>query len=235
MIQNLWKQVSEIFKRGYLLAYNLSQFAGWCYIGLLIWPHLLKLVKNGWHSSSADAYVDCSAVLRVFLLVPYLEVVHNVTGLVKGNAVLTFCQVTGRAVYAFIITDNFANAREHPAYVTLLAVWSLSEIIRYLFYALNIMDLKVRVVTWLRYSLFIVLYPVGVASELTLLFTALPAVKTSTYLSLTLPNRFNATFSLYYALIIFALLYIPMFPQLYFHVFAQRRKVLGGAQKQKDQ
>ena len=126
-------------------------------------------------------------------------------------------------------------SREHPAYVSLLTAWSLSEVIRYLFYALNIIDLKVGVITWLRYSLFIVLYPIGVVSELTLLYTALPAVKTSSFLSVTLPNCFNVTFSLYYALIIFGLLYLPMFPQLYFHVFAQRHKVLGQAQKQKEQ
>ena len=117
----------------------------------------------------------------------------------------------------------------------MLLAWTLTEIVRYAFYALSVIDLKVGVVTWLRYSLFIVLYPLGVSSELLVLYSAMPAIKTSSFLCLTLPNRFNATFSLYYALILFALLYIPMFPQLYLHVFAQRRKVLGGAQKQKDQ
>ena len=110
-----------MFKRTYLLAYNLSQFAGWFYIGFLIWPHLLRLVKSQGQSSSVAAYHDCCAILRLFLLAPYLEVVHNLTGLVKGNAVLTFCQVSGRAIYALIITDNFAIARYYHMNIRLIS------------------------------------------------------------------------------------------------------------------
>ena len=123
--------------------------------------------------------------------------------------------------------------RESPAYVTMLAAWTLTEMVRYLFYALSVIDLKVGLVTWLRYTLFIGLYPLGAGSELVALFAALPSIKASSMLSVQMPNRFNATFSLYYALVIFALMYLPFFPQLYGHMFAQRRKVLGGAVVQK--
>ena len=128
----------------------------------------------------------------------------------------------------------YAHSRESPAYVTMLSAWTLTEIVRYLFYALSVVDLKVGLVTWLRYTLFIVLYPVGAGSELVVLYAALPSIKSSSMLSLAMPNRFNATFSLYYALVIFGLMYLPFFPQLYGHMFSQRRKVLGDQpQKQK--
>ena len=118
--------------------------------------------------------------------------------------------------------------------MTMLSAWTLCEMIRYLFYALSVVDLKVGLVTWLRYTQFIFLYPVGAGSELLALYAALPSIKASSMLSLVMPNRFNATFSLYYALVIFAIMYLPIFPQLYGHMFAQRRKVLGDQpQKQK--
>ena len=61
---------------------------------------------------------------------------------------------------------SFLLCRESPAYVTMLSAWTLTEMVRYLFYALSVVDLKVGMVTWLRYTLFIVLYPIGAGSEL---------------------------------------------------------------------
>lgn len=60
-----------------------------------------------------------------------------------------------------------------------------------------------------RYTLFIVLYPVGVTGELLCLYSALPTVAQTKVYSLTMPNAINFTFDLHAALIIFALLYLP--------------------------
>ncbi|VDI05956.1 very-long-chain (3R)-3-hydroxyacyl-CoA dehydratase, partial [Mytilus galloprovincialis] len=48
---------------------------------------------------------------------------------------------------------------------------------------------------------------------------------------LELPNRANIAFNFYYYLIFTMLMYIPIFPQLYFHMVAQRKKVIGGRTK----
>jgi len=215
-----------MIKKAYLLAYNLAQIAGWCYVGVLLAPHLQHFVKTG--RPSVNTYNDCCHVLRVFQTVAYLEVVHNILGIVKSNPVLTFAQVTSRVVIACVVTDNFQNAQVSPAYNTMLLAWTISEIVRYSYYAMGILDVKLYALTWMRYTFFIVLYPVGVASELAVLYAALPQVKASPLMSYEMPNKYNATFSLYYALIIFALSYLPGFPQLYFHMVAQRRKVIGG-------
>lgn len=44
-----------------------------------------------------------------------------------------------------------------------------------------------------------------------------------------MPNPLNFTFSYYYFLWIVMLTYIPIFPQLYLHMFALRKKVLGNS------
>ncbi|KAH0627498.1 hypothetical protein JD844_003266, partial [Phrynosoma platyrhinos] len=79
-----------------------------------------------------------------------------------------------------------------------------------------------------RYNLFIILYPVGVVGELLTIYAALPYVKKSGMFSVRLPNKYNVSFDYYYFLLIIMASYIPLFPQLYFHMLRQRRKVLHG-------
>ena len=96
-----------MLRRAYLLAYNLSQLAGWSYVGALLLPHLIQLAKKGGGGGS-NCYADCSAVVRLLLVGAYLEVVHNLTGTVRGSPILTMSQVTGRVVVACLVTDNFS-------------------------------------------------------------------------------------------------------------------------------
>ena len=63
--------------------------------------------------------------------------------------------------------------------------------------------------TWLRYSGFIVLYPLGVASELTMVWLALPTIKRSHMWSLDMPNALNYSFDYYYYCILTCILYLP--------------------------
>ncbi|KAG9476570.1 hypothetical protein GDO78_003226 [Eleutherodactylus coqui] len=79
-----------------------------------------------------------------------------------------------------------------------------------------------------RYNLFIVLYPLGVAGELLTIYAALPYVRKTGMYSLRLPNKYNVSFDYYYFLIAVMCFYVPLFPQLYFHMLRQRRKVLYG-------
>ena len=60
-----------------------------------------------------------------------------------------------------------------------------------------------------RYTLFIVLYPVGVTGELLTLVAALGQVRREKILTLEMPNRANISFDYCSFLVIFALLYVP--------------------------
>ncbi len=115
----------------------------------------------------------------------------------------------------------------------MLFAWTLTEIIRYAFYTLNLINLNLTLVTWLRYTLFIVLYPLGVTGELWCYFASLSAVKASGLYSMAMPNALNFTFNLYVVFILVMLGYIPGFPPMYFHMFAQRRKIFGPQGKTK--
>ena len=56
---------------------------------------------------------------------------------------------------------------------------------------------------WLRYTAFIVLYPLGISSELALVWLALPHIKSSGLLSYPMPNALNISFD-YYSVCILA-------------------------------
>lgn len=84
-----------------------------------------------------------------------------------------------------------------------------------------------------RYTTFIALYPIGVTGELLCFYWAQSYVKETQLWTVELPNAWNFTFSYFYFLWFIMALYIPLFPQMYMHMWAQRRKVLGGGGKTK--
>ena len=57
----------------------------------------------------------------------------------------------------------------------MVLAWSITEIIRYSFYAANLLTYEPRWLLWLRYNTFFVLYPLGAGSEAALLFATLPS------------------------------------------------------------
>jgi very-long-chain (3R)-3-hydroxyacyl-CoA dehydratase len=130
------------------------------------------------------------------------------------------------------------QSRNSVGAVICCVVWSIAEITRYLWYALNIFDKNSYLLTWCRYSFFIVLYPLGITGELLCIYKAvvfLQPLKTRAKYSFNLPNSLNVSFDLYYFLILAMLAYIPVFPQLYGHMLSQRRKILGGSKSEKKQ
>ena len=62
---------------------------------------------------------------------------------------------------------------------------------------------------WLRYSAFIVLYPLGVGSELTMAYLAMPSIKQSRPLSVEMPNSANFGFDYYYFCCVAVVAYLP--------------------------
>lgn len=65
------------------------------------------------------------------------------------------------------------------------------------------------VLTWLRYSVFLPMYPLGVASELTMAWLALPTIKATGLWALRMPNKINFAFDYYVACWLIIALYLP--------------------------
>ncbi|CAD5119350.1 DgyrCDS7967 [Dimorphilus gyrociliatus] len=198
----------------YLVVYNVVQFFGWFMI-------FYGLINAG---STKSVFKICSTLLYIFQTAAILEVVHAALGLVKSNVFLTFFQVLSRVFVVWGISYSVPETRATNGTTMYLAAWSITEIVRYAYYAINLLSDVPYFIVWARYTFFIVLYPIGVTGELLVFYNALPSVKKSGLYSFHLPNKYNFSFDYYTLLIIGMLTYIPIFPQLYMHMFKQRGK-----------
>lgn len=132
-----------------------------------------------------------------------------------------------RLAVVWIPIQFAANAQTSFGLTLVLLAWCLVEIFRYSYYAVNLINVNLSILTWMRYTLFIILYPMGVTGELWCWYESIAFWKNSKSMSYEMPNPLNFTFQPYVVTIMIMLYYIPGFPPMYFHMFAQRKKVLG--------
>jgi very-long-chain (3R)-3-hydroxyacyl-CoA dehydratase len=107
--------------------------------------------------------------------------------------------------------------------------WSLAEIIRYGYYLYLSIGVPPKTIIWIRYSAFIILYPIGVFSELMTLKDAYGKIKQCCprVYSFEMPNEFNISFDyLYFIWLLVIPGYCVGFPFLYSYMFQQRNKKL---------
>ncbi|VDO62429.1 unnamed protein product [Onchocerca flexuosa] len=121
-------------------------------------------------------------------------------------------QVYSRVTLVWLILYKVVSAQVSIGVLFLLMAWSITEVIRYSYYALALINAVSNLHTWLRqvlYSLFIVLYPLGVTGELLVILAALSEVSTKKHFTMELPNVFNIGFSFWWYLIAYIILYMP--------------------------
>lgn len=131
----------------------------------------------------------------------FLDIVHALLKLVRGNIIATILQVGSRiyVVWMIVRQQDAPNIWNYLMYTA----WSLAEIIRYQYY---IHKPSEGLLLFLRYNAFIILYPIGVLTgELPLIY-----------------QNYQATKNIVNLVIMF--LYIPFFPYLYIHMLSLRKK-----------
>ncbi|XP_014616529.1 PREDICTED: very-long-chain (3R)-3-hydroxyacyl-CoA dehydratase hpo-8 [Polistes canadensis] len=211
------------FKKLYLVAYNAIEVIGWSLVFYILVSHY------GDNTSTLSLWDKIWLPLTVIQYSAYLEIIHSMIGLVKSNLYVTFAQVSSRLVLILVLFSlpwDFVGSSLCLPYTVLS--WSITEILRYLYYLLNILSFVPKFLTWLRYSTFLVLYPTGISGELWCIYYAIVYSMSHPELwSYALPNPWNFTFSYLYFLISLVLLYIPGSFILYFHMLSQRKKILG--------
>ena len=208
----------------YLFLYNAGQVAGW---SLLLAQGCSHLLNHG----LAGLYAQTSLTLQVFQTAAVLEILHAALGLVRSPVMVTFQQVFSRVYVTWAILHICPPSQDSIGFPLLLFAWTITEIIRYSMYAINLFSSPPFPLTWLRYTFFIIAYPAGVTGELLCSFSAMIFSFEKDLLSIHLPNALNVTFSFPLVILGIMLLYIPLFPPMYLHMFAQRKKVLGTSHK----
>lgn len=213
------RELSSLTK-GYLISYNVAQVLGWTYLLYLIITYYVSSPKE------VPLWDTVKPILVLFQNAAVLEILHAATNIVPSNVLITLFQVFSRVLVVCGVLLATPTGPTSPGLPLALVAWSITEVIRYLYYALNLLGTVPYLLVWCRYTLFIALYPIGVTGELLCLYAAQAYVAHKKLWSLEMPNALNLTFSYHYFLLFIMFLYIPLFPQMYLHMFAQRRKVI---------
>lgn len=207
-------------KDHYLLFYNTSLCIGWAWV----LQRLLFALK-----AHSPTYGAVAMPLQIFQTLAAMEVIHAAVGLVRASAMTTAVQVASRLFVLWGIVYLIPDVRTSIAFNLMVAAWSLTEVPRYFYFAFSAQGKPPRALVWLRYSTFLLLYPIGASSEFITVYLALPFIKQTALLGVSMPNAFNFSFD-YWLMCCFTLLcYFPGLPYMYSHMIRQRRKYLGKA------
>eukprot|EP00049_Salpingoeca_infusionum_P014445 m.270182 g.270182 ORF g.270182 m.270182 type:complete len:776 (-) comp15677_c0_seq1:4347-6674(-) len=230
----------------YMIAFNATLAAGWSFVLL----YTLASIRIGNYAGKEGyttvpgfggflafdtAYTPTTFYyLSIFQSFAVLEPFHVAFKLVGGTMFTAFFQVFSRMVVTWFICYVDQKGQYNYAYFLMLVAWSVTEVIRYNTYWLKIvLGTPPYFLKWCRYTFFIVLYPLGVYSEIV---TNLHAIS---YLSNAQDEgKFNSDSEedgyfvrLYtiYKILVWGLmaLYPTVFPSMYMYMFSQRKKQLG--------
>ncbi|GAM27175.1 hypothetical protein SAMD00019534_103500, partial [Acytostelium subglobosum LB1] len=207
----------------YLLAYNSVQFAGWSYILALLAMHANNA---GWTSEAFNGVWDTVGTWVIyFQFAAVLEILHSLIGIVKTPAATTFVQVFSR-VACVTLAIYVPPVHNHWVLTLMLVSWSITEVVRYAFYALSLIDAVPYFLGWLRYTLFIVLYPSGVSGETGTIIVSLPHVESMRLFYFDMPNAINFAFNTRLVLMSSLIFYVFGLPWLYTYMLGQRKRFI---------
>ncbi|KAI9044480.1 putative membrane protein [Aspergillus affinis] len=182
--------------KAYLLAYNALGAILWLRILLTLLPFLPLLQPSLSLSPSPSTltsiYTTLEPQARWAQTLAVADILHAAAGITRAPVFTTFTQVFARSVQVWAINYGFPDVTaSSPAYACMLLAWSAADTV--------------------RYSLFIVLYPIGIASEWWLMYKA------------TTTTESVAVFGIF---CFFLGLYGPGSVMMYSYMIKQRRKVL---------
>ena len=217
---------------GYLLLYNLIQSLGWtAVLASALRAVLLPASSNfgrttNWQERLTTVYDHSSMFVKPFQILSLMETLHAVFGFVRSPVLPSVLQWMGRTHVLMCVTDSVMPLQKTTAAGVLILCWAITECVRYPCYALGILNATPKWLLYLRYTLFIPLYPLGAASEMKLMYDSIGFVKRVEMYYVHMPNVLNFAFDYSWFLYLVLVVYPFMFAQLYFYMFHQRRRKL---------
>lgn len=208
------------FKTGFLLIYNLVQFLGFSWIFVNMTVRVFMFGKD----SLYDTFHSMADVMFFCQILASVEVLNAAFGVVKTGVLPTLIQVMGRNFILFIIFGSLEEMRNRPVVFFVFLLWSAIEIFRYPFYMLACLNTEWKTLTWLRYTVWIPLYPLGVLAEAVAVIQSIPIFDKTKLFSIPLPKAVGTSASFSSFLYVYLIL---MFLGLIFnfkHLYKQRRK-----------
>ncbi len=210
----------------YLLCYNAAQAAAWS----VVCARACRILASG--GSAAALYSGTGALVTAAQTLTIVETLNALAGIVRSAWSANLLQFAGRT-HCWLLAVSLPELQRHGAIAVLIVAWACADVIRYAWAASGSVGQPPQALTWLRYTAFILLYPLGAGAEIALLHAALPAAAGG-FRRVTMPNAANVSFEYHTFLGVVLLLYPLLFLQLYAHMLRQRRKKLQQPASQKE-
>ncbi|VAH72531.1 unnamed protein product [Triticum turgidum subsp. durum] len=215
--------VGSAVRRLYLSVYNWVVFVGWAQV---LYYAVTALLAGG----HEGVYAAVERSLQLAQTAAVMEILHGLVGLVRSPVTATLPQIGSRLFLTWGILWSFPETQSHILVTSLVISWSITEIIRYSFFGLKeMLGFAPSWLLWLRYSTFLILYPIGILSEVGLIYIALPYMKVSEKYFVKMPNKWNFSFDYFYTCVIAIGVYVPGGPHMFTYMLAQRKKALSKA------
>ncbi|MCF8278717.1 MAG: protein tyrosine phosphatase-like domain-containing protein [Flavobacteriales bacterium] len=192
-------------KRIWLIGFNIITLIAW----------LLYLIHAALHGLEFNQ--QSLILLSIAQGLAVFEIMNAIIGIAGANWLLTAAQVFSRLLIVFIINWIPAEVLTERGILSGFAIvtiaWSVTEIVRALYYLTDLYKKEIPAITFSRYTFFIFLYPLGVTGE----FLVMYSFWEWRAFELNIINL---------ALAGVALSYFVFFPKLYGHMWKQRKKKL---------
>jgi len=199
----------EDFAKVYLVIYNLCQFVGFIYVLAVM---AIRYSRDG-PEFMKETYDVIGSLFKFIQLLQFLEVMHPLFGYTKSSVLVSLMQTGGRAFVLFLMIDAEPRMQTKPVVFYLFLIWSTIEIVRYPYYITQLLNVEISFLTWLRYTLWIPLYPLGVVCEGIIMLRNIPYFEETQKFTISLPNSYN--FALHFPTVIRFYLLFLLLPGLY--------------------
>lgn len=209
-------------KTGFLFIYNLVQFLGfsWLFVNMTV-----RLFIFG-QDSFYDTFHMMSDVMFFCQILASVEVLNAAFGIVPTGVFPTLIQLYGRNFVLFIIFGSLEQMHNQPVVFFVFYLWSAIEIVRYPFYMLGCLNINWRSLTWLRYTIWIPLYPLGALAEVVAVVQSTSIFDRTKLFSIPLPKAIGTSLSFSYFLYLHLVLMILGLFSNSRHLYKQRQKRL---------
>lgn len=207
-------------KNVFLFTYNLVQFLCFSWIFVNMTVRLFKLGQDSFY----DTFYTISDVMFFCQILAAIEVLNAAFGVVRTGVVPTFIQVVGRNFILFIIFGSLEEMHNKPVVFFVFYLWSAIEIFRYPFYMLGCIDTEWKTLTWLRYTIWIPLYPLGVLAEAVAVVQSIPIFDEAKLFSIPLPKAIGTSIPFTYVLKGYLVLMVLGLYINFRHLYKQRRR-----------
>ncbi|XP_053204504.1 very-long-chain (3R)-3-hydroxyacyl-CoA dehydratase-like [Panonychus citri] len=210
----------------YLFGYNLIQLIGFSNVVYYLCHSLFSDQPKGLITGK-QIYSTISTRFIFFQGLQSIEIVHTLIGLTRGSPLIPLVQIGGRNLILHLCINCFTSQHGQWFVLWLLLVWSAIEIFRYSFYLTSIVGFKIKLITFLRYTIWVPLLPSGIILEAITIYYSVNLLETSGKWSISLPNQANFSFHLPTLCRLYLnLLIVPVSYLLLSHMYRQSRKAL---------